>query len=429
MIPSDNNELSGNEKRIERATYLWNIVAGVINALQSVVILMVVTRVCDVVTAGVFTLAYANGNLFLNVGKYGMRLFQSSDRPARYSFADYRMTRFITTALMLATGGAYLAFLALTNGYTLEKAGVIGIFCLYEAVTAFEDVYHGNFQQHGRLDVASMLFTIRIASTIALMCLVVGISRSLLIGAAVATVYTACFMVGEFAFAKARYGLPIPDAGEKRGYVVQLLKTCFPLFAAAFLLFYIGNAPRYAIDSAMGDAAQAYYGYIAMPVFVVSLLAGFIYNPMITSLTDQWRGGRVRLFLQRFAKAALAIGGITAACDTAALVAGVPVLNVLYNADTAPYLGDLIVLVTGGGFLALASLAVLGVTIIRYQRVLVPAYVLVAVVACLLSGCAVGTWGVDGAAWTYFASMALLAVLLTVLFLVGIRVCGNDREH
>lgn len=395
--------------------------AGVISALQSVIILMVITRVCNVVAAGVFTLAYANGNLFLNVGKFGMRTFQSSDRDGQFGFMVYRLSRVITTVGMVVSGCAYVAFLAVLNGYSSEKVGILVAVCLYLAVTSFEDVFHGNYQQHGRLDVASKLFSARVGSSIAVICVAIALSRSLLVGCITGTVYTAAFLVGEIAFARCRYSLPVVEGACVRGDISRLLLTCLPLFAAAFLIFYIGNAPRYAIDALMNDTAQAYYGYIAMPVFVVSLLAGFVYNPMITSLTDQWNAGQVRVFMMRFGKVALAIVGLTAVCDFAAFAVGVPLLDLLYNADTAPYLGDLLVLVTGGGFLALASLAVVGITIIRFQRVLVPAYVVVAVVAWVLSRYAVAGWGISGAAWSYLICMAVLATILVVLFVMGVR--------
>lgn len=412
-------------KRIQRSAYIWNTASGLLTAFQSVVILVVVTRVCDVTTAGVFTLAYANANLFLNVGKFGMRQFQASDPSAQYSFSEYRASRIATVFAMLLTSSAYLAFLSSVNDYSVEKAATIGVFCLYEAVVAFEDVFFGNFQQHGRLDVAARLLTVRAGSALVVLCIVIALSRSLLFAVILATVYILLFLVGELAFAKKRYGLPASTGVFEARKVCKLLIACFPLFAAAFLLFYIGNAPRYAIDASMGDAYQAYYGYIARPVFVVTLLASLIYNPIITSMADQWLHGHLRAFCIRLGKVALAIVGITACCDLAAFLFGVPVLDYLYNADTAPYLGDLIVLVTGGGFLAMATLAVLGITIIRFQRVLVPVYAVVAIGAWAISGFAVSEWGITGAAWAYFTSMTTLAIILVALFFVGVRVQNN----
>ena len=413
------NEIAG---RIERAAYRWNTIAGLLGAFQSVILLIVITRVCDVYTAGVFTIAYANGNLFLNMGKYGMRPFQVSDRTNQFSFREYRASRIATVAAMVCCATAFLAYNALTLDYQADKIATVFIIVLYEAVGAFEDVYLGNYQQNDRLDVGARLITVRLATTITLFASSIAVFENLPLAAIVAAVYTTCFVVGEIMFAKKRFQLPPALGGLRRRKVLRLLKECFPLFAAAFLLFYIGNAPKYAIDALMDDAAQAYYGYIAMPVFIVSLLATFIYNPMITSLAEQWRNRETRTFVMRFAKLACAIAGITLACVAAAYLLGIPVLNLMYNTNLAPYFAELLVLITGGGFLALASLATLGITIVRFQRVLLPIYAVATIAAWALSNWSVANWGIMGAAWAYFASMLALSLLFVAAFAVGIRI-------
>ena len=194
------------------------------------------------------------------------------------------------------------------------------------------------------------------------------------------------------------------------------------MFAADFLLFYMGNAPKYAIDMIMDDAAQAYYGYIAMPVFVVAMLASFIYNPMITSITDQWDEGDVHGFLGRLGKVTAAILAITAACVVAAWAIGVPVLNLLYNTQVESYQLELAVLVAGGGFLAIVTFATLGITIIRFQKVLIPLYLLMSIAAYFVSNWTVASWGITGASWAYFGVMAASCALFAGALAIGVRI-------
>ena len=418
---------SKTKARRDRSAYIWNTAGGMLGAFQSVILLMVITRVCDVYTAGVFTIAYANGNLFLNMGKYGMRPFQVSDRIEQFSFREYRGSRIVTVTAMICCSIAYLAYNALTLDYSLDKTVTILIICFYEAVTAFEDIYIGNYQQSNRLDVGARLHTLRYICTISVFAIAIAAFRALPPAALVATIFTACFVVGEVTFARKRHNLPRTLGSFHMRSIGRLLKSCFPLFIAAFLLFYIGNAPKYAIDAIMDDAAQAHYGYIAMPVFVVSLLASFIYNPLIASLADQWRNREVRTFLLRFAKIAGLVVSITLVCDAGAWLIGIPVLNLLYNAQLEPYFTELIVLVTGGGFLALAMLSTLGITIIRFQRILVPIYIVATIAAWALSNWTVGNFGITGAAWSYFASMAVLATLFASSFLIGVRIQTSGR--
>lgn len=63
---------------IDRDSFVWNMAGSMLLAFQSVIMLMVLTRVLGLADAGIFTIAYANANLFLTIGKYGMRNFQVS---------------------------------------------------------------------------------------------------------------------------------------------------------------------------------------------------------------------------------------------------------------------------------------------------------------------------------------------------------------
>ena len=418
-----NNEQNNS---IERDAYIWNTVSGLLNAFQSVIMLMVLTRVCDVATAGVFTIAYANANLFLNLGKYGVRNFQVSDVNEKYQFAPYHAARLVSVLAMIICGAAWTLWGALAVGYSLDKTLTILMMLIFKAIDAYEDVFHGNYQQHGRLDVGAKVLTLRMITMIVLFASLIIITQDLLVALTITTVFTGLFFIGETIWIKRTYSLPagsikLSSNGATSKQILALLKECFPVFLATFLLFYIGNAPKYAIDAVMDDTAQAYYGYIAMPVFVVGLLANFIYNPIIASLSEDWTEGCTSKFARRFALQVLIIIGITIACVIAAWLLGIPVLNLLYNADLAAYKVDLVILLVGGGFLATATLFTTGLTIIRWQNKLIPGYVVVSVAAWLLCRPAVQTAGIDGAAWIYLILMAVLTIWFGIVFALGIR--------
>ena len=421
------------DSSIERAAYIWNTASGLLNAFQSVIMLMVLTHVCDVTTAGIFTIAYANANLFLNLGKYGVRNFQVSDVNEKYEFAPYHAARLISVLAMIICGAAWTLWSALTVGYTLDKTLIILMMLIFKAIDAYEDVFHGNYQQHGRLDVGAKVLTFRMITMIVLFAGLLIITHNLLLSLTITTVFTSLFFIAETVWAKRKFRLPagsikLPAKGALTQQAFALLKECFPVFLATFLLFYIGNAPKYAIDAVMDDAAQAYYGYIAMPVFVVGLLATFIYNPIIGSLSEDWVAGRANRFAQRFALQVLIIIGLTVACVLAGWLLGVPVLDLLYNADLAAYRIDLVILLVGGGFLATATLFTTGLTIIRWQNKLIPGYVVISIAALLLCRPAVQLAGIDGASWIYLILMAALTLWFGIVFALGIKAGQQDQS-
>lgn len=407
-----------NSRNIDKDSYIWNMVGSMLMAFQSVIMLMVLTRTVGLVEAGIFTIAYANANLFLTIGKYGMRYFQVSDVKEQFSFAEYLSSRWITSLAMILVSIAYVIYSAYTNGYTFEKSMVIIWMCLFKVADVIEDVYQGMYQQKGRLDIASKAMTLRMLFTIIVFGAGAIILRNQLTALIIATIFTTILLV---VFLKWTYE---PFRNEKgivnKKNVVQLLKSCFPLFAGAFLSFYIGNAPKYAIDALLSDELQACYGFIAMPVFVIGLLNSFIFNPMLFKMSCLWAERKIKKFIERTLIQVAIIGGITIVCIVGAYLLGVPVLSAMYNTDLSPYKTELLILLVGGGFLGLSGLLNAVITIIRFQKSIAWGYAVVAIMAYLMSGSIVGKYGMMGASLLYAVLMGILCVCFTILFIAGI---------
>ncbi len=66
-------------RKIQKDSYLWNMIGSLLMAFQSVFMLMILRRTVGLEEAGRFTIANANVNLFLTIGKYGMCNFQVFD--------------------------------------------------------------------------------------------------------------------------------------------------------------------------------------------------------------------------------------------------------------------------------------------------------------------------------------------------------------
>ena len=408
-------------KRHIWSAYLWNTTGSMLNAFQSVIMLMVITRVTDLPTAGVFTLAYANANLFLNMGSFGMRTFEASDSMPKYGFRAYVLSRVVTGLAMVACSWAWLAWSAYANAYSMDKTLVVALMTLMKGMDTVEDVFDGNFQQSGRLDVAGRQLTFRVSSTIVVFCVALAVGGSLTIATLAGFLWTTCFLAVSLRVVSRRESLPAwhREASEQSPW--PLLRDCVPLFLAAFLLFYVGNAPKYAIDALMDDATQAIYGFIAMPVFVVSLLSQFVYMPLVQPISQAWAEGDVASMRRAFIRQVGIIVGIALGCVLGAAILGPPVLSALYANDLAPWRLELCLLVGGGGLLALASLFTMGMTIIREQERLIPGYVAVALTALAASGGLVVNLGVLGASLCYVVCMGVLATWFGVLFFRRIR--------
>ena len=100
---------------------------------------------------------------------------------------------------------------------------------------------------------------------------------------------------------------------------------------------------------------------------------------------------------------------------------GVPVLSFLYSTDLTSYKFELLILLFGGGMLALAGFLNVTITIIRRQKWLLIGYGLVALIALCSSRGIVVSYGTLGAAFLYSGLMVILAVIFIIELIVFIR--------
>ena len=408
-----------NSKDINKSSFTWNMAGSMLMAFQSVIMLMIITRTLNLNEAGIFTLAYASANLFLNIGKYGMRNFQVSDVKPEYNFQEYRASRIVTTIAMLIASAIYVLIATNHNNYNTNKSWIIIWMCLFKIVDSIEDVYLGYYQQQNRLDVSGKMLTIRMILTIIVFALCLILLHNQLLSLIITTIFTASILIFFILLTYPHFKIINEGTGKKQ--IWKLLKVCFPLSAGCFLAFYIGNAPKYAIDKILDDKAQACYGFIAMPVFVIGLLNNFIFSPMIAKMSLLWSDGNKKEFQRLFKLQILIITAITAICELGAYLLGIPVLSLLYNTDLTSYKNELLVLLLGGGFLALSGLLVTIMTILRIQNSQAIGYAVIAIFAYILSPVFVQKYAVMGASVLYLLLMILLCAIFWMLLMVHMK--------
>ena len=404
-------------------SFFWNSLGGILNAGQSVLVLMVITRVLGLAAAGVYSIAFATGNLFLYLGEYGVRNVQVSDLTEQYPFRDYLAHRVLTVFLMLALGACCCVFSYGRGTYSLEKSLTVFAMCLLKAVDCIEEVYEGRLHQRGRLDLAGKVMTVRLVVSIGGMLAAAVLFHSLLIAtdiaAALAAVSAFCML---FCYRKE---VAFTPGLVSRRNVGALMRVCFPVCAANFLQFYLINAPKYAIDAAMEETVQAQYNFIAMPVFVIQLLGMFLYQPVLGRMSAAAANGDRRALLSDIRKIVLGILVIAAVCLAGAWVLGIPVLSLLYATDLSSFRSELMWSLVGGIFLALSGFLCAVLTILRRQSAILVIYAAGAVLSLILTGQMVRSSGILGAVRSFVSIMALVFVLLALTLAFSLRKSGE----
>ena len=429
----------------EAGNYIWNAIGGMLNAGQSVLVLIIVTRVCGLEAAGLYSIAFATGNLFMYLGNYGVRNYQVSDVDEKFPFRSYVLHRLLTVALMLLASAVYCTYSLLRGAYSPAKTMTVAAMCLLKAIDCLEEVLEGRLHQRGRLDLAGKMMTVRLLISIGGMLAVLVATGNLLTATNTAIILAAAAVI-LMAAACRKTLLPLQPAlgvaAKNRGAATSpaaasaavsaarrgalrdaavLMRVCFPVCAANFLSFYLINAPKYAIDAAMNETAQAQYNFIAMPVFVIQLLGMFVYQPVLVRMTLSWNSADQKGFLRDFLRITAGLLIIAALCLGGAYVLGIPVLSALYATDLSALKPELLLILAGGVFLAMNSFYSAVLTLMREQNRIPFMYLAGAVLSLILTPHFVEISGIMGAVISFVLIMAIVCALLSAQFAVAYK--------
>ena len=408
-----------NTKDAQKTAYIWNTWAAMLNSFQSVLILMVISRIDPVTDAGVFTIAFAIGNLMLTIGQYGIRQFQVSDVQEKYTFREYIGGRIITSILMVIVSCFYVGQHYYTGAYDLEKSIAVLFICLSKTIDSVEDVFQGRLQQRDRLDIGAKAMTIRLFGYILTFIISYILSETLITASLLAFLVSLllCIILNTTAVKNFESTVTTWRAGNIKNMFIE----CFPLFLAAYLVIYIGNAPKYSIDAVLSSQEQACFNYIFMPVFVIGLLSRFIYQPLIGKMALLWHKGDLRAFLSMVAKQSAIMVGLTIFVLAGGFLLGIPALSIVYGVDLTGYKTELMVLLLGGGFLAYTSFYQMILTVIRKQNWLIAGYLAGYGLFLILGRRMVEQGGILGVSIFYTFVVAMIAVYFALVVLAGYK--------
>ncbi len=293
------------QSRILRNGTFWNLCASLLNSLMTAFILFFVMRLNGVEDAGLFSIAAALAYQALTVGLFGVRNYQVADVKGYFDFSDYFYLRVFTALLMYAV----VVYYAFCQGYSLEKASVIFSFSLFKSIDALEDLYHGEYQRQGRLDLASYIQTIRYGLSLTLLVTILFATHNL----SLTCLITSAFSLGVFILQNTVLIRHFTKKCRKMRVleIKNLFLATLPLCLSTWLNIYILNAAKYSIDKVLSSEVQAYFGILVLPVFTINLLATVIYRPYITGLAMDWKNGRPWNFLKGCLRQLAVITGLT----------------------------------------------------------------------------------------------------------------------
>ncbi|WP_312102994.1 lipopolysaccharide biosynthesis protein [Pygmaiobacter massiliensis] len=402
--------------------YFWNMAGSVCNAANTVLMTLLITRLCGAAAAGVYSMALAVAQLVGPVGLFEIRNFQVSDAKKEYSFSEYYTARLFSLGAALIFIGAWV----LVKGYTGEKLVVILCCCAFKLIDCLEDVYQGLLQVHERLDIVGKSFALRIIADAVLFAVLLFLWNNLIVALVAYTLFAAVWVMAVTVPAANHFARPKWQASPR---IFHLFTVCVPLFLTSFLMSYIISAPKYAIDVSLSAEMQTYFSVLFMPAAVVNLFTIILYRLYMTRMAEDWVRGRLSDFLRQvfLLLAWIALLGAGVLCG--AWLLGIPVLKLIYGLEElTPYRPELMLIILGGIFSAAAGWFNVVLTIMRRQKSLLFINAAAAMLMWLTAKPLVATNGLRGAAQSYLYTMLLLVVLQSA-YMLRVWLCMKNNAN
>ncbi|MCR5367301.1 lipopolysaccharide biosynthesis protein [Eubacterium sp.] len=416
-------------KDVSRSAGLWNLVACANLAIQPVLLMMIISRLMGAKGAAMsfFTLGNTYSNLFLTIGKFGTRGYQVSDVKREFSFSEYRVFRLMCTIAMMLSAGGYIIYMTFDRSFTMYKMIILLLICLYRVPDSWEDVYFGEYQKEGRLDIASKAMVTRMVLSLIVLLIMIFITNDLLISYAVAAGFNFFLLFWCIAITKNI----IPEYREKTKTDVKMLNirkiffATLPLALVGFITQFISTVPKDAIDKYMDPASVNTFNYIQMPIFIVSLLIQVILNPIYYKYSCLWNDKELKKFHSNFLKITLFNIGITLFGMVCAYFLGIPVISLLYNTSLPGQRFNLMIIVVCSGLLGLVSVISSFLTIMRRQKMILMGHIIAAISAYLFVDNAVSKNGIRGATFLYLGVLSVLSIVLLIGYIVAMIATKN----
>ncbi|MDK8090454.1 lipopolysaccharide biosynthesis protein [Streptococcus intermedius] len=402
-----------------KSNYIWNMLGTVSSSLISVVLLLLASRFLSSGDSDVFSIAYALGQQFFVLGYFQVRNLQSTDIKEKYSFASYHNTRLFTVFLMLVTSLFYVIW----QSYDIYKSSIIFLLVLYRALDAYSDVFQGFFQQKNRSDLAGKIQFYRSWLCMLIFALVLLFTKSLLLASLmICFINLALTLPLDFGYYRYYFhDVPmIPFLFKDRSKVVSILKNSFPLFFNGFLLAYIYNEPKIAIDQLLTNGIlptgmQRDFNVLFMPVFVLSLLF-FILRPLTTQLSIYWSEKKYSFFFKQVRLLFLVMVVLGLMIVVLGYLIGTEILGAVYGIQLQIYKVPFTLLLIGGILNVLALVVDIIMTIFRKQHYLMIAYMLTFIVSKVITLPFIRNQNLIGAANSFLISMMIFFVTSLTIY-------------
>jgi len=394
----------------EIANFSWNAIGSAANTIPSLILLMIVTQILGKVAAAPFAIAFTTAQILLAVGLYGIRNYQVTDISDMYSTGVYISSRTITSLGMIVIGLLY----CLVSRYDITKTALFFVLIISKMSESISDVFYGIMQKKGKLYIAGISMSVRTVITVLLFYFSLSAFHNLLLSSALlaAAGYIPILLIDLPVSRRMDSTKPLFDKQK----IINLLRICFPIFAASIMPIIVINLPKYVIERTMADEFQTIYNIIVMPGTAIVLFSQIIVQSFLVKLAYYRSKALMSRFVGLISAVILMVGLFTGLWMVLLNFWGRDLLLLLYGLELGSYIPQLLIVLVGAMLCSIAIIFSVALTTLRVTKIQLYLFVINLVSALAISVYLIPRFGLSGAANSYLLIMLIQVLLYAVVF-------------
>ncbi len=159
-----------------KKNFIWNTIGTTLNAFNSLLFAIIVTRINGIYDAGIFTYSFATACILYVVGIYFGRTYQVTDISKENSDTDYIYNKIITSIFMIIISIVF----CIIKRYDAYKSTIFILLSTFKAIEALSEVIYGIIQKKGKLEKVGKSFTIKAMVSLLVFVIVDTTTRNLI---------------------------------------------------------------------------------------------------------------------------------------------------------------------------------------------------------------------------------------------------------
>jgi len=403
-----------------RRNFAWTLVGNVVYAVCLWVQLVLLTKLGGPDTVGRFSLGSAIASPVLIFAQLSLRPVLASDARGEFEFRDYVGLRVALLPPALLVTGLVAWF-----WYSPAQALVIGLFALGRAVESLADIYFGFQQKHERMDLAAISLMLKGVLAVVLFGAVFQLTGDLALSLAA--------MFAGWLLVLVAYDLPFTaklvrrhGGGSLRPRFESAVLRRLALLALPMGLVFLAIQLRMTIPRAMlerqhGEADLGIFSALSYLVIAGSTVTQALAQSTLAGLGRDVAAADVVQLRRRVGQLVLLGLAAGVAGVLVAVVAGGPLLGLLYTPDYARHAPLLVLIMAGGGILYVGGLLGAPATAMRAFRSQLWVHATQVVVMLGAGALLIPRLGMAGAAWTMLIGSTWVAVGTLIIVMRGLR--------